>query len=37
VRAGARLDARNQHGADAFYYTKDEALKEELRSIARKR
>lgn len=37
VRAGARLDARNQHNVDAFYYTKDEALKQELRELAAKR
>ena len=37
VAAGARLNARNQHGVDAFYYTKDEALKERLRVLAAKR
>src|SRR5215217_4234178 len=35
VAAGARLDSRNQNGVDAFYYTKDAALKQELRALAR--
>jgi ankyrin repeat protein len=34
VAAGARLDARNQHGLDPLHYTKDESLKQELRRIA---
>ena len=34
VEAGARLDTKNQHGLDAFYYTKDEALKRRLRELA---
>ncbi len=36
VRAGARLDTKNQHGLDAFHYTRDEALKERLRTLAAK-
>lgn len=35
--AGARLDIRNEHGMDAFYYSKDEAFKEHLRGIAANR
>lgn len=34
VTSGARLDSRNQHGLDAFYYTQDDALKERLRVLA---
>jgi ankyrin repeat protein len=37
VAAGARLDTRNQHGADAFRYARDEAFKERLRALAAKR
>jgi ankyrin repeat protein len=37
VAAGARLDIKNQHGVDVFYYTKDEAFKERLRALAAKR
>jgi len=37
VVAGARLETRNQHNVDAFYYTKDEAMKQRLREIAAKR
>ena len=37
VAAGARLDAKNQHNVDAFYYTKDEAMKQRLRELAAKR
>ena len=36
VVAGARLDARNEHGVDAFYYTKDAELKEHLHALATK-
>jgi len=34
VQAGARLDTKNQHGLDVFYYTKDEAFKRRLRELA---
>jgi len=37
VAAGARVDTRNQHNVDAFYYTRDEAMKQRLREIAVKR
>jgi ankyrin repeat protein len=37
VQSGARLDAKNDHGVDAFHYTKDAAFKARLRELAASR